>query len=339
MQPKIILVGNLDSIVFRKRVELIKELLGSSALVTFNTKREGSFGLLRFLLTSVYLMAKIVMCQRPVRLLLHGAYSPILWPLLFLRRVHAVSIIQGSELNIDYTGIRAHIIKSILTHSVFVVCRNEAQIEQAIRLTGVSSKNCLTVNWGLSEELFDTPTRNSFAVPVIISPRATQEEYNIPIIFNVIKRLKDEGHRLRFVYVRFNPTFELSNTDVADEILDFPSQQILWEKMAAADFCISVPDYDGLSNTVMEALALGSLPVVTNLLSYDFLKKDARLAINVEFGASPSQNAEHLYMALKKAFNNLEVIQGGIEFRRKFANDYLKASKGIDIIAEVLSDC
>jgi hypothetical protein len=339
MQPKIILVGNLDSLLFRQRVEVLEELLGSSALLIFNTKREHFLGILRLLLASFCLIVKVVMCQHPVRLLLHGAYSPILWPLLFLRRVHTVSIIQGSELNIDFTGIKAHIIKSILTHSALVVCRSEVQAEQAIRLTGVSSKNCLTVRWGLKQELFDIPIRNSFAIPVLISPRATQSEYNIPIIFNVIKRLKNEGYRLRFVYVRFNPKFELNDLEVADEILDSPSQQALWEKMAAADFCISVPDYDGLSNTVMEALALGSLPVVTSLLPYDFLKQDARLGFTVEFGASFSQNSEQLYMTIKKALGDVEVIRGGIEFRRKFASDYLKASKGIDSIVEVLSDC
>ncbi len=336
---EIFLIGNLESIHFINRVSVIQKICPNLNFSIINTNSTRLLFRFNFYLSGFILMLKALILPGKTKIVFHGCYNHFLWFIFFISNPVTISIIQGSELNVDFTGIRAHIIKSILTHSVFVVCRNQAQIEQAISLTGVSSKNCFIVNWGLSQELFDIPTRNSFKVPVIISPRATQEIYNIPIIFNVIKRLKDEGHRLRFVYVRFNPTFELSNTDVADEILDSLSQQVLWEKMAAADLCISVPDYDALSNTVMEALALGSLPVVTNLLSYDFLKKDARLAINVEFGASLSQNAEHLYMAIKKALNDLEVIQGGIEFRRKFAQDYLKASKGINSIIEVLSDC
>lgn len=200
---------------------------------------------LRFLIACACVMIRILLSPAPAKILLHGAYSPVLWLLLLLRRVHAVSILQGSELNVDFTGLRVRLITLILRRSALVVCRNEAQRKLAVELGQAQPGRCVIVNWGLKDELFTVPFPPRQAEPVLISPRATQREYNIQAIFAAVARLKKEGQRFRFIYVRFNPTFTLDDLSAADEVLEAPPQNLLWEKIAQADLCISVPDYDG----------------------------------------------------------------------------------------------
>lgn len=332
-----IYVGNLESVLFRQRIEHLQELMGVSTYKVLNTGRKSRWDFARFAFVSVRLIIATSLSPRSTRLLLHGAYSPFLWVLLFLPQVRTVSILQGSELNTDFRGLRARIITLILRRSTLVACRNQTQREQVVRLCGARPERCVVVNWGLRQELFVHALSLNNGDPVVISPRATQTEYNIPVIFEVIARLKKEGHRLRFVYVRFNSKFEVDNASIADEVLESPAQDYLWERIAAADLCISVPDYDGLSNTVLEALALGSLPVFSDLAPYAFLKQDQRLGIPVEFGPSNVRNEERLYVAIKEALLRIEKIRSDSEFRRNFAEKNYKIGVGIDGLVKVLN--
>jgi glycosyltransferase involved in cell wall biosynthesis len=333
---QLIFLGNLNSLLFRQRIEHLLDLVGSTKYTILDTGRLTKKDVIRFIYAALLAIFKTLSSTKPTCILLHGAYSPVFWPLLLLRRVRAVSILQGSELNVDFSGIRKHIIILILKNSDLVVCRNASQKSEAIRLCSVSSERCLIVNWGLNKELFNYPLKARSLEPVIISPRATQAEYNIQIIFEVISRLKREGHLLRFIYIKFNSKFEISETSVADLILDSPPQEELWNAIATADLCISVPDYDGLSNTVIESLALGVMPVYSALAAYDFLSQDKRLGIPLELGKSSIEKAEQLYKTLKNAFERIEVIRLDAEIRRDFAAKHFKKASGVEKIIEVL---
>lgn len=332
----LVYVGNLDSVLFRQRVARLQELLNAPDHSVLDTGRRNWRDMLRFLMDSICLITKTYFSHGPLRIVLHGAYSPLLWSVLLLHRVRAISIMQGSELNVDFTGLRAWLVKLILRRSVLVVCRNEAQRNLAIKLCKTQPERCVIVNWGLKKELFDLPLPHRLGDPVLISPRATQSEYNIPVIFAAVAKLKKEGHRLRFIYVRFNPTFALEDTSAADEILEAPTQNVLWGKMAEADLCISVPNYDGLSNTVVETLALGSTPLYSDLPPYAFLKKDVRLGVSVALGDSFEQNVQRLQASLQYALLRLGELRSSAAFRRDFADAQFRAGSGVDRIAEVL---
>jgi hypothetical protein len=282
------------------------------------------------------LIFKTLRSPRSLKIVFHGAYSPVLWSLLILQRVHAISILQGSELNVDFNGLRARVVKLILRRSVLVVCRNEAQRNMAIDLCKTKPERCVIVNWGLNKDLFDLPLPHRSGDPILISARATQSEYNIPVIFDAIAMLKKQGHRLRFIYVRFNPTFALEDTSAADEILEAPEQNHLWQKIAQADLCISVPDYDGLSNTIVETLALGSTPLYSDLPPYVFLKQDDRLGICVGLADSFEQKVQRLHASLQRAIARLEELRSSAAFRRDFAEEYFREGSGVDRIVEAL---
>lgn len=333
---RLVYVGNLGSVLFQQRLARLQELLGAPHHTVLDTGRRSRRDMLRFLLSCACLIVETLISPRPLKIVLHGAYSPVLWILLMLRRVHAISILQGSELNVDFIGLRAWIIQLILRRSVLIVCRNEAQRSQAIELGKAQHECCVIVSWGLNNDLFDLPLSHRAGDPVLISPRATQSEYNIPVIFAAVAKLKKEGYRVRFIYVRFNPTFDLEDNSIADEILEAPPQNVLWEKLAQADLCISVPDYDGLSNTILETLALGSTPLFSDLPPYAFLKQDDRLGVRVALGDSFEQKVERLHLSLQRALSHLGEHRASAGFRRSFAEAHFRVGSGVERIVEAL---
>ncbi len=336
-EHQLVFVGNRKSLLFIKRIERLRQLLRIKKYTILDTGERSFKGFLKFIYTVFFVVLKVFVNAKPTHIVFHGAYSPVLWPLLLLRRVRAVSILQGSELNTDFAGVRMHLIALILQRSVLIACRNEVQRDEAVRLCCVKSERCVIVNWGLEKDLFDLPVPHRSGDPVVISPRATQPEYNIPVIFAAVAELKKKGHRLRFIYVRFNPTAVLEDTSAADEILEAPAQNVLWAKIAQSDLCISVPHYDGLSNTVLETLALGSTPLYSDLPAYAFLKQDARLGIGVQLGCSFEQNVQRLQALIQRSLSCLGELRSTAVLRRDFAEKHFRAGSGVDRIVAELS--
>jgi hypothetical protein len=338
-ESKIVFVGNKKSLLFGQRVEQLIGLLHPKGYTVIDTGNRTFSGVIKFICIVISLFLSILTSGGTTHLILHGAYSPVLWPLLFLRRVRVVSIVQGSELTVDFVGVRAYLITIILQRSILVVCRNQVQIEEVIRLCITKRERCVIVNWGLNKELLELSLPHRSGDPILISPRATQREYNIPVILAAIAKLKKNGYRLRFIYVRFNSTFALEDTSAADEILEAPTQNVLWERMAQADLCISVPNYDGLSNTILEALALGSTPLYSDLPPYAFLKGDDRLGIRMELGDSFDQNVQRLYASIQNALLRIEELRLSATFRRDFIHKIFSADSGVDrIVSELRND-
>ncbi len=329
-------VGNTDSILFLQRVDKIRARIPEARSFLIDSGH-GDFGrLLSYLFKSIgFLLRQIVQRQH---LIFHGAYNPILWPALLWGKAKTISILQGSELTIDFRGVRAKIIKLILTRSALVVCRNEVQRSEAIRLCGIDPERCLIVNWGLNQELFDLQRPSANTKIVVISPRATQNEYNIPVIFRAVERLKANGVPVHFIYVRFNSRFEMTGSGVVDELLVDPPQSVLWQAIARSDLCISIPSYDGLSNTLLETLSLGTFPVFGDLAPYAFLKEDPRLGLPVELDDVAQSNEDRLLAAFEKAVDEIDTVRAGVEFRRGYAHERFLAGRGVEELIEALRD-
>lgn len=334
--PHVFLVGNLDSVLFRHRAERIRSEIAPAKVTIVDTGKRGLMRRFDYTIRSLSLLVLGAMSIRPVRLVFHGAYSPILWLAVLLPRIQTIAILQGSELNVDFRGWRAVLIRLILRHSILIACRNQAQLTKAVRLCGIKADRCSIVNWGLDDKLFAIPRSTPDERVLIVSPRASQPEYNIPIVLNAIRRMKDAGYRIRFCYVRFNATMEIATDDVADEVLVEPTQGELWKALADADLCISVPSYDGLSNTILEALALGAFPIFSDLPAYEFLKRDPVLGCPVNIDSPALDAAERLFEAIRDAVERIDDIRGGVEERRRHANDSYRRGSGLERLYDAI---
>lgn len=331
-----LLIGHNGSILFRQRQAILRERVPDGTFEVYDTGK-GPLRQLRALGWSLVMFVRFAFSRQRRNVVFHGAYSPTFWILMLLPSVRGIAILQGSELNTVFSGWRASVVRIILTRSELVVCRNAAQQDDVQRLTGVPADRCLIVHWGLNQALFDLPRPPAAAKVVMISPRATQPEYNIPAIFEAVERLRHEGHSLHFIYVRFNTSFDLDVGDASDEELNEPRQADLWNAIARSDIAVSVPDYDGLSNTLMETLALGTFSISSDVAPNAFLASDSRLGdlVNVASG-NAEETTNNIYGALKHAIARIDEIRQGAAFRRDYARQHFRIGRGVDELCEAL---
>ena len=131
-----------------------------------------------------------------LKIIFHGAYNSILWLLVLINKNFVISILQGSELEKDYTKLRSFFINLILKKSKLIVCRNQKQFYFVKNNINCEHIKVLIVNWGLNFKLFNLNKKTNRKSINIISPRASQNEYNINIIFDAITRVKEKNIKL-----------------------------------------------------------------------------------------------------------------------------------------------
>jgi hypothetical protein len=130
----------------------------------------------------------------------------------------------------------------------------------------------------------------------------------------------------------------MDDDGVVDEPLANPSQSVLWQAIARSDLCVSIPGYDGLSNTLLETLALGTFPVFSDLAPYAFLKEDVRLGRPVVLDETAQSNEDRLVAALESAIDGIDTIRAGVEFRRRYAREHFQAGRGLEELIGALRD-
>lgn len=336
---RVAFVGNLASILFNQRISFISSLIDDRFQVNvINTLQDNLKTSLIFLIKCFYLIISTALSTKKTIVVLHGAYARYLWIMLFLPNSSVVAILQGSELNSDFIGYKKYIIKCILRRADLLVFRSESQIKEAKDLIGTLSSNSIVVSWGLDSKIFDYLRPKASVVPVLISARATQPEYNISEIFEVVKKLKNEGIKVYFIYINFNKTICIHDKSIVDEELVNPSQDLLWRALSRSDVLVSIPSYDGFSNTIIESLALGTFPVCTDLYPYKFLTDDMNLGAVVSIGCDSQRNIENLYFKIKQTIINLDQIREGTLLRRNFAMEHFQYGVGVDKIIQFIEN-
>lgn len=329
------IVGNPRSVLFRQRAAAISAM-ASSQMTIIDTGIPGPRGRLHLVWTCLRILVLGLVGQRPVRIVFHGAYSPILWLPALLPRIQVISILQGSELNADFRGVRAGLIKLLLRSSHLIVCRSDSQAELVRELCELPLHRCEVIHWGLDERLFAITRPDKGEEIVVISPRATRALYNIPVIFEAVRLLKEEGYKVRFVYVEFNAEFQVAAPEVADSLLIEPSQEILWSAISDSDLCISIPSTDGLSNTIIETLAVGTFPIFNDLKPYGFLKADERLGKPVKLCGDTAEDIMALQQAIREAIRDIDAVREHVEYRRTYALTHYQHGRGLKRLGEAL---
>ena len=335
-KSKLFIIGNQESILFKERVKKIYGLSDNQNLVIIDTSKYTLFRRIIFFCKSIILLF-LCLFQMKITVIFHGAYSPFLWLVGIFSNVKVISIIQGSEIEMDYKGLRSMLIKFLLNRSNLVLCRSNLQRQKIISLTSTKPELCHIINWGLNKELFDVKRKVEKKHFKIISSRATQPEYNIDIIFQVIKKLKTEGHKILFCYIEFNKTINISNQGIPDVKIVNPDQMTLWQEIASSDLSISIPKYDGFSNTIIETLALGTYNICGELGQYNFFKNNQFLGKLSKYGRTDLDTAKNLYNVIKYALTQIKKIRQNSEKRRIFALKNFSKGEGLDKIQNLIN--
>lgn len=336
---RVVFVGNLTSILFSQRISYISDLLNdrfeAEVIDTFQGSLKKSFN---FLIKCFNLIIRTTFSVKKTILIMHGGYARYLWIMLFLPNSRVVVILQGSELNSDFSGYKKYIVKCILKRADMLVFRSESQLKEAKEIAGKISSNSIIVSWGLGSKIFDYVRPEASLVPVLISARATQPEYNIPEIFEVVKKIKNEGIKVHFVYINFNKSICINDKSIVDEELVNPSQDLLWRALSRSDVLVSIPSYDGFSNTIIESLALGTFPVCVDLDPYKFLTSVMNLGALVSISCDSQKNIENLYSKIKQTIANLDQIRDGVLSRRNFAMEHFQYGVDLEKIIQFIEN-
>ena len=164
----------------------------------------------------------------------------------------------------------------------------------------------------------------------IISFRATKEIYNIDKIFNAIFNLKTKFSNINFTYVEFNKDQNINlDLSIVHNYFYNLSKKELFDLLANQDIMISIPSFDGFATSIMESLAIGVKPCISNIVSY----KNEELTNLVSF--IDLSNEKNIEIILSKNIENIELIREEVTMRKEFAFINYSRKEQIQILKRI----
>ena len=181
-----------------------------------------------------------------------------------------------------------------LRRAELVTCDSE---DLAVRLRGefsLMASQVVVVQWGVDTEMFRATNQPSQLLeeigfvghPIVLSPRAFTPIYNLETIVSAFGRVRAVLPEARLLMKRQSGGSEYASQIEAllDETGLRPFTHIIeelpYERMPeiyrCADVTVSVPHSDALPMSVLEAMAAGSVPVVSDLPSLRECVEDGR---------------------------------------------------------------
>ncbi|MFH1070268.1 MAG: glycosyltransferase [Candidatus Glassbacteria bacterium] len=168
-----------------------------------------------------------------------------------------------------------------LSRAALVTCDARVLADELLRL-GVSEGKILTVPMGIDPQLFHSPPggrpefdagRGSAGRPaVVVSTRRLEKVYDLATLVRAAVQLKDEGWNFRVILAgdgsRRAGLERAVRRDGLSAIVEFAGElthQALASLLAGSDLYVSTATSDSTSVSLLEALAAGLFPVVTDL--------------------------------------------------------------------------
>lgn len=173
-----------------------------------------------------------------------------------------------------------------LKQADYVTADSQDQIEAAVRF-GADRANASVIQWGVDRETFNPGQREAIRArlgfgddPVVISQRKCLPLYNIDVIvhaFRDVLKTVPNAHLLitgggdHADDIEAVQTIQrlVDRTGIGDRVYftGYIPYQELPAYIAAADVTVSVPSEDGTAMSLLEGMACGAAPVVSDLAS------------------------------------------------------------------------
>jgi glycosyltransferase involved in cell wall biosynthesis len=210
----------------------------------------------------------------------------------------------GSDLLLGpHVGRRFRLlIRWALRQADYVTCVSE-NLAQAAQALGADPARLEVAPWGIDTEVFcpaegsmDFRTRLGLGPgPVVLSVRAIRPVYNPLDIAQAVPHVLEHVPGAQFVVrtytydpdllARFQTIIEEHN--VAGSVCyvgDLPDDEAIADLYRIADIAVSVPSSDGAPLSVLEAMACGAVPVLSELASLREWVQDRRQGLFVPVG-------------------------------------------------------
>ncbi|TAK11071.1 MAG: glycosyltransferase [Anaerolineae bacterium] len=213
-------------------------------------------------------------------------------------------------------------------------------MDTALQRIGDYSSKLHRITWGIDLTTFrpDLDTialRQAWRIPaetlVFLDPRGGSALYNKHIILMAFARYVQEGGPaavLLVAEVTPDPAYMASLRRQAEELGIADSVRfvghLLHDRMAGvfalADLTLSVPVSDGLPQSLYEALACGSFPIVGDLPQYDGVVQDGVTGLRVPVG-----DGDALALAMKQAASQPDLRQRAAVLGRAYVEQHADA--------------
>lgn len=199
----------------------------------------------------------------------------------------------GSDLLVSAqrSALQRRLAQAVLRRADYVTCVSEPLAEIA-RSLGISVAKVEVVHWGVDTEIFhpqratqtgfDTAaaqaTQPTEATALVLSIRAVRPIYNPLVIAQAIPRVLAARPDVRFairtysvdaaLLAEFQRTVAAANAEHAVSYIgELPDDAAIADLYRHAAVVVSVPSSDGTPQSVLEALACGAAPVLSDLPS------------------------------------------------------------------------
>lgn len=339
----ILFIGSYASPLSKERYKLIKTNMQYKRIIFFNTGFEyiqdndivtTKFYFNKYITTILqFFYLLFLIYKHNINILhFHGGFHVFVnyVPLFILKKIKIIVTVQGSEINQHYKGYKKYFVKYLLKKADYITVKSTFMKNKVIKITN-KDINIFDLNWGISDYLFENKTINNYdKVIKIISFRATDLIYNIDKIFKAIKELKQQYHNICFTYIEFNKNDKIHlDLSIVDKHYKNLSKEDLFNILKQQDIMISIPSYDGFATSLMESLALGIYPIISDIESYsdNELKKYVQVI--------DLCNERDFIEKLEYCISSIDKIREDMEKRISFAKKNYSRKNQIKILIEI----
>jgi glycosyltransferase involved in cell wall biosynthesis len=165
----------------------------------------------------------------------------------------------------------------VLARADYVTCVS-SQLVDAAQALGAAAERIELTPWGVDTALFHSGAAPQYRPPVVLSIRGLKPIYNPLVIAQAIPAVLARRPDARFVIRTYSVDAELlaafrdivaqgGAAGAVEYVGDLPDDYAIADLYRQAVVVVSVPSSDGTPQSVLEAMACGAAPVVSNLPS------------------------------------------------------------------------
>jgi len=209
-----------------------------------------------------------------------------------------ISIVYGSDIY-QSPSIFNKIIKRVLSKATSIVVSSKITMDFLVKKYSINENKFFAHSWGINKKIFNLNIRkskiskskilNEYNIKegnYIFSPRCMKKVYNQEVIIEAFSLIHEKYPQYKLILLYCTNTINkyLKLIKKEADLLDI-SQEIIWinrviteeemlDLMSLAEVVINIPNTDQLSSTLLESIACGCFPIVSNLEPYKEVIED-----------------------------------------------------------------
>lgn len=252
-------------------------------------------------------------------------------------RVVAQQGITDAYPEIGFSGFYKRILQKQVYKNVSLIHAWGNVMVEAMILSGAEPNKILVKPKGINLDFYTKREPQINKIPIGIVTRSLAEIYHHEDILNAIYFLKKKGIPFKCMIVGEGPLRKklegISNKLNIRDRVEFKGKvpnDLLPSLLRQSDIYISVPETEGVSTSLFEAMASGCLPIVTDLRANRQFIKSRKNGYLV-----PMQNPEKLAETIQVAIDSYNEMIPGILSNRKFIEKEADLSRNMEFFYDV----